>query len=137
MFGLLKFLLAVCRTFYELLDPNLNAMRNAPASIKYGASVLLACLWCLAFGLYVGELTLIGYNMFGHIAIISMAFFTWLVVKTVTKQYPVRNQYEILRDPGRAPKCYDMTEEEKLVALQQIDSKLDKPGFDRIQQRTP
>lgn len=120
MFGLLKFIIAVCRTFYELLDPNLNALRNAPVSIKYGASILLACLWCLAFGLYVGELTMIGYNMFGHIAIVSMAFLTWLVMRTVTRQYPDRGDYERLRDPDRTPKCYDMTEEEKLIALQKI-----------------
>ena len=126
MFGLLKFILAVCRTFYELLDPNLNALRNAPASIKYGASILLACLWCLAFGLYIGELTYIGYNMFGHIAVVSMAFLTWLVMRTVTRQYPDRNEYEILRDPSRIPKCYDMTEEERMLAMQQIDSNLDR-----------
>jgi len=124
MFGLLKFIIAVCRTFYELLDPNLNALRNAPAGIKYGASVLLACLWCLAFGLYIGELTYIGYNMFGHIAVVSMAFLTWLVMRTVTRQYPDRNEYEILRDPNRAPKCYDMTEEEKLVALNKMSADL-------------
>jgi len=123
MFGLIKFLIAVCRTFYELLDPNLNALRNAPASIKYGASILLACLWCLAFGLYVGELAMIGYNMFGHIAIVSMAFLTWLVMRTVTRQYPDRGDYERLRDPGRTPKCYDMTEEEKLMAVEKIYSK--------------
>ena len=126
MFGLIKFIIAVCRTFYELLDPNLNAMRNAPASIKYGASIILACLWCLAFGLYVGELAYIGYNMFGHIAIISMAFFTFLVMKTINKQYPDRDDYERLRDPSRAPKCYDMTEEEKILALQKIHSKWDQ-----------
>ncbi len=124
MFGLLKFIIAVCRTFYELLDPNLNALRNAPAGIKYGASVLLACLWCLAFGLYIGELAYIGYNMFGHIAVVSMAFLTWLVMRTVTRQYPDRNEYEILRDPNRAPKCYDMTEEEKLVALNKMSADL-------------
>jgi len=125
MFGLIKFIIAVCRTFYELLDPNLNALRNAPTSIKYGASILLACLWCLAFGLYVGELAMIGYNMFGHIAIVSMAFLTWLVMRTVTRQYPDRGDYERLRDPGRTPKCYDMTEEEKLMALEKIHSKSD------------
>lgn len=124
MFGLLKFIIAVCRTFYELLDPNLNALRNAPAGIKYGASVLLACLWCLAFGLYIGELAYIGYNMFGHIAVVSMAFLTWLVMRTVTRQYTDRNEYEILRDPNRAPKCYDMTEEEKLVALNKMSADL-------------
>jgi len=124
MFGLIKFLIALCRTFYELLDPNLNAMRNAPISIKYGASIILACMWCLAFGLYVGELTMIGYNMFGHIAIVSMAFFTWLVMKTMKKQYPDRVVIEQLRQPDRAQRDLEMSDEEKIIALQKIDSQL-------------
>jgi len=124
MFGLIKFIIAVCRTFYELLDPNLNAMRNAPISIKYGASIILACMWCLAFGLYVGELAMIGYNMFGHIAIVSMAFFTWLVMKTMKKQYPDRVVIEQLRQPDRAQRDLEMSDEEKIIALQKIDSQL-------------
>jgi len=124
MFGLIKFIIAVCRTFYELLDPNLNAMRNAPISIKYGASIILACMWCLAFGLYVGELAMIGYNMFGHIAIVSMAFFTWLVMKTMKKQYPDRVVLEQLRQPDRAQRDLEMSDEEKIIALQKIDSQL-------------
>jgi len=67
---------------------------------------------------------MIGYNMFGHIAIVSMAFFTWLVMKTMKKQYPDRVVLEQLRQPDRAQRDLEMSDEEKIIALQKIDSQL-------------
>lgn len=32
-----------------------------------------------------------------------------------------RNDYEILRCPDRIPKCYDMTEEEKRLAIMKLN----------------
>lgn len=123
MWGSLKFLLAIYRAALQLLDPDRNALRFAPPQIKYGASILLACLWCLAFGVYIGELWSIGYNMLGHIFVVSMVFVTWTVFKTVTLRYPERNEYELLRDPNRTPKCYEMTEEERISAVNKFESK--------------
>lgn len=117
MWGLWKFIVAVSTAAVELLNPDRNALRHAPAAVRYGASILLACLWCLAFGIWAGELWMIGYNMLGHILVISMAFVTWSVFKVIMARYPERNQYELLRDPARQPKCYEMTDQEKLEAL--------------------
>ena len=123
MWGSFKFLLAIYRAALQLLDPDRNALRFAPPQIKYGASILLACLWCLAFGVYIGELWSIGYNMLGHIFVLSMVFVTWTVFKTVTLRYPERNEYELLRDPNRTPKCYEMTEEERISAVNKFEGK--------------
>lgn len=123
MWGSFKFLLAIYRAALQLLDPDRNALRFAPPQIKYGASILLACLWCLAFGVYIGELWSIGYNMLGHIFVVSMVFVTWTVFKTVTLRYPERNEYELLRDPNRTPKCYEMTEEERISAVNKFEGK--------------
>jgi len=84
---------------------------------------LLACLWCLAFGVYIGELWSIGYNMLGHIFVVSMVFVTWTVFRSITLRYPERNEYELLRDPNRTPKCYEMTDEERISAINKFESK--------------
>jgi hypothetical protein len=118
MFGLIKFLIAFYRSAATVLHPDRNDLRHAPASIKYIASVLLACFWCLAFGLYFGELIYIGYNMIGHIAIVSMVFVTVAVFRYFRRTYAppmtlLRPEFELLRDPERAPKCYEMTDHER------------------------
>ena len=123
MWGLYKFIIAVYRAALQLLDPDRNALRFAPPQIKYGASILLACLWCLAFGFYIGELWSIGYNMLGHIFVVSMVFVTWTVFRSITLRYPERNEYELLRDPNRTPKCYEMTDEERISAINKFESK--------------
>jgi len=88
-------------------------MRNAPMQIKYIASIMLACFWALAFSLYAGEMWYLGYNVFGHMAIVSMAFITWLVIKTVQKQYPDRPKYDQLRQSDRAQRDSEMSDEER------------------------
>jgi len=118
MFGLLKFLRLLFKTFWHLLDPNKNGLKNAPMQIKYFVSIWLACFWALAFSLYTGEIIYLGYNVFGHLAIVSMAFVTWLVVKTVQKQYPDRPKYDELRQPDRAQRDSEMSDEERLQAAQ-------------------
>jgi hypothetical protein len=42
--------------------------------------------------------------------------------------------YPLMRDPKRQPKCYDMTEEERLEAIKRIDALREKqllstPGY--------
>jgi hypothetical protein len=93
MFSVLKFIYILFRQGKTLLNPNLNPLRHAPVHIRYFASILLGCFWSLAFGLYIGELLTIGYNMIGHIAIISMAFATWAVFKTVEKTYNIKETF--------------------------------------------
>lgn len=34
------------------------------------------------------------------------------------------HQYPLMRDPQRNPKCYEMTEQERLAALERVDAML-------------
>ena len=67
---------------YGLLDSGKNALKTAPMEYKYLVSNLLASMWCIAFGIFTAELLFIGYNIIGHIALITMVFFTWFVFTT-------------------------------------------------------
>ena len=87
MFGILKFFYFLYKNARSILDPNLNPLRHAPIYVRWLASILLFCFWCLAFGLYIGEPLSIPYNMLGHIAVISMAFVTWAVFKQANRIY--------------------------------------------------
>lgn len=117
MFGLIKFLIALFRAGLQILDPDRNALKDAPPQIKYITSILLAGFWALAFSLYTGELWYLGYNIIGHVAVVTMAFVTWLVFRHFRQKYTLRNEYDLLRDPNRLPKCYELTDEEKEQAL--------------------
>jgi len=92
MYSVLKFFYFLFQKGRKVLDPNLNPLRHAPPHIRYLATILLACFWCLAFGLYFGDFLLIGYNMLGHIAVISMTFITWAVFKQFNRIYGPRKE---------------------------------------------
>lgn len=123
MYGLLKFLVLVFRTFRDLLSVDRNALASVPASYKYLVMIMLSCFWALAFGLYVGEVYFIGYSMMGHIALITMAFVTWYTFRNLKRihAWSMRNNYELLRDPNRIPKCYEMTDQERTQAAEKLD----------------
>ena len=70
-----------------ILHPKHNPLRYAPTEYAYMATLILACFWCLAFGLYMGELVTIGHSMLGHIAIITMVFVTMLTFQWVKRKY--------------------------------------------------
>jgi hypothetical protein len=124
MFALLKFIYILSRSGRDLLNPNINPLRHAPAHIKYFASILLGCFWCLAFGLYIGELMTIGYNMLGHIAIISMVFVTWTVFRTVETTYSQRQgTQDWLRMPDRGSRCDELTDEQRAAKIQQWNNR--------------
>jgi hypothetical protein len=108
------------------MNPNINPLRHAPVHIKYFASILLGCFWSLAFGLYVGELLTIGYNMIGHIAIISMVFATWAVFRSVEKAYKPRTGVDWLRAPDRSSRCDELTEQQRLEAVKRADQMLSR-----------
>jgi hypothetical protein len=95
------------------MNPNINPLRHAPAHIKYFASILLGCFWSLAFGLYVGELLTIGYNMLGHIAIISMVLCTWAVFRSVERTYAPRTGGDWLRAPDYSSRCDELTDQQR------------------------
>jgi hypothetical protein len=115
MFAVFKFLFNKGRS---VLDPNLNPLRHAPLHIRYFATILLGCFWCLAFGLYFKDFQLIGFNMLGHIAVISMAFITWTVFKQFDRIYRPRDgTQEWLRMPDRSSRCDEMTDEQRALRI--------------------
>lgn len=118
MFGLIKFFIYSIKSSAAVLNPAKNVLSQAPVETRYLYSIMLGTFWSLAFGLYVGELITIGYNMIGHVAVITMAFATWWVFRSVRRANPTsRDAYELLRSADRAPKCYEMTDEERLEAV--------------------
>ena len=122
MFSILKFFYLVFQKGRSLLDPNLNPLRHAPAHIRYFATILLACFWCLAFGLYFKEFLSIGFNMLGHIAVITMAFITWFTFKQFNRIYSPRAGTEDWpRMPDRGSRCDEMTEEQRLSRVNELN----------------
>jgi hypothetical protein len=124
MFAVLKFLVMVIKFFWckgwGVLNPNINPMRNAPMYAKYFATILLGLFWSLTFGIYTAQFFYIGINMIAHIAVISAVFITWATFQGFKRGYPA--QYPLMRDPNFSPKCYEMTDAEKLVAVQRSGS---------------
>lgn len=115
MYSVLKLFYFLFTKGRSLIDPNLNPLRHAPTHIRYFATILLACFWCLAFGLYFQKYLLIGYNMLGHIAVISMAFVTYTVFKQFDRIYsPRAGTQDWLRMPDRGSRCDEMTDEQRI-----------------------
>jgi len=75
-------------TISEFLDPTLNSLSRAPGEFKYTMSVILAGMWCVIFGIYTAELTFIGYNILGHVALITGIFVTHRVFRTAKEYAP-------------------------------------------------
>lgn len=113
MFSVLKFIYFVIKSFPALLNIKTNGLATIPDQTKWLAMVLLSCFWCLAFGLYIGELLTIGYNMIGHIAIVTMAFVTWWVFRTYRLNAPGRKDIDYLRMPDRSSRCDEYTDEKR------------------------
>jgi fatty acid desaturase len=106
----------------SLLDPNLNPLRHAPALVRYFVTLLLAGFWCLVFGMYFGDIQNIVYNMVGHTAVISMVFVTWVVFKQSDRIYgPREGTQEWLRMPDRSSRCDEMTEDQRLEKVKELN----------------
>ena len=118
MFSVLKFLWIVFKAFPALLNVDRNALKNVPNPIKYLAMIMLSCFWCLAFGLYIGELLTIGYNMIGHVAIVTMVFVTWITFRGLNTGNPRGADY--LRMPDYSSRCDEYTDEQRTELAQRI-----------------
>lgn len=124
MFSILKFIWLVFKAFPALLNVDRNALANVPDYAKYFSMIVLSCFWCLAFGLYIGELLTIGYNMIGHIALITMVFVTWHTFRSLNKTNARGADY--LRMPDYSSRCDEMTEEQRQAAAARADSLLNQ-----------
>lgn len=113
MFSVLKFVWILFRAFPDLLNVDRNAFKFVPDQTKYLAMMLLSGFWCLAFGIYFGELMTIGYNMLGHFALITMVFATWLTLRHYRMQSPARPGSDFLRAPDRSSRCDEYSDEER------------------------
>ena len=123
MYSILKVIYFRLGKGWSILNPNLNPLRHAPLYVRYFTTVLLACFWCLAFGLYFKDFFIIGYNMLGHIAVISMAFITWAVFKQFNRIYSPRvGTQDWLRMPDRSSRCDEMTEEQRLEKIKELNN---------------
>ena len=116
MFGIFKFIWLMMTAFIGLLSVDRNALVRVPNETKYLAMIMLSCFWCLAFGLYMGELFFIGYNMIGHVLLITMCFVTWMTFRAYrTRQTPYSKRGEnFLRMPDRSSRCDDLSDERRL-----------------------
>ena len=54
MYGFLKLLYHAIIAGRDLLNVNKNALQYVPNPSKYFAMIMLACFWCLAFGINGG-----------------------------------------------------------------------------------
>lgn len=126
MIGLITFIALVFRASVQLLDPNKNQLRHAPVKAKWLVSVLLGSFWALAFSLYIGELWLIGYNIIGHIVLITMVFVTWLTFKHFKNTYAPRTGEDYLRMPDRSSRCDELTDDQRLAGVRKADQLLNR-----------
>ena len=76
MFGIFKLI----KLLWSLVDPAKNALSNAPLEWKWLVTNVLGFMWCVSFGIYVGEYVMIGYSIIGHVALITMCFVTYWVM---------------------------------------------------------
>jgi hypothetical protein len=122
MFGLLKFVWLLGRSFVNLLNVDRNELKRVPDETKYLAMIMLSCFWSLAFGLYTGELFFIGYSMFGHVLLITMCFVTWWIFRAYrARQAPYRHRgVDFLRMPDRSSRCDELTDEQRAELAKRI-----------------
>lgn len=113
MFSIFKFFFILLRSFPDLLSIDRNALKSVPDPTKYLAMILLSCFWCLSFGIYFGELLTIGFNMFGHVALITMVFVTWWTFRGLQPISPVGLSVDFLRAPDRSSRCDEYSVEQR------------------------
>ena len=89
---------ALSKFGFGLLDASKNALKFAPMEYKYLLSILLAAMWCIAFGIYTVELVYIGYNIIGHWVIITAVFFTFFVFRMEKARNPKAGKNKVNSD---------------------------------------
>lgn len=113
MFSVFKFFWLVFKAFPDLMNVDRNVLKHVPDQTKYLGMILLSCFWCLSFGMYFGELLTIGYNMIGHVAVLTMVFVTWWTFRSYRLMAPARLGVEYLRAPDRSSRCDEYSDEDR------------------------
>ena len=123
MFGLFKFIWLTGKSFLGLLSVDRNALKRVPDESKYLAMIMLSCFWCLAFGLYMGELFFIGYNMIGHVLLVTMCFMTWWTFRSYRSRQSteVKRGENFLRMPDRSSRCDEFSDEQRIELSKHIN----------------
>jgi hypothetical protein len=59
------------------MDADYNPLRHVPdPASRFWIMTVLAWMWCIASGLYLGSVLFIGASFVGHMVILFMVFFT-------------------------------------------------------------
>ena len=63
--------------YNSVMDHNKNPLRHIPDPVsRLWIMTVLAWLWCIAFGLYVGSVIYMGVSLVAHMSILFMIMFT-------------------------------------------------------------
>ena len=71
------FLLQLYDMYNSVMDHNKNPLRHIPDPVsRLWIMTVLAWLWCIAFGLYIGSVIYMGVSLIAHMGILFMIMFT-------------------------------------------------------------
>lgn len=63
--------------YKSVMDADINPLRYVPDPVsRFWIMTVLAWMWCIAFGLYMGSVIFMGLSFIGHLALLFMVFFT-------------------------------------------------------------
>lgn len=64
-------------SYNSIMDHNTNPLRNIPDPMaRFWIMTVLAWMWSVTFGLYIGSIFIAGLSMVAHIAVLLMVFAT-------------------------------------------------------------
>jgi len=77
MINLKKLFLQFYDSYNRVMDADYNPLRHVPdPASRFWIMTVLAWMWCIASGLYLGSVLFIGASFVGHIGLLFMVFFT-------------------------------------------------------------
>ncbi len=77
MINLKKLFLQFYGSYNRVMDADYNPLRHVPdPASRFWIMTVLAWMWCIASGLYLGSVLFIGASFVGHIGLLFMVFFT-------------------------------------------------------------
>ena len=71
------FFLQLYDMYNSVMDHNKNPLRHIPDPVsRLWIMTVLAWVWCIAFGLYIGSVIYMGLSLVAHMGILFMVMFT-------------------------------------------------------------